>query len=322
MQDMERCSSGCYELGMLSEFVLVDYRRHGRFVYGERKRQQAYRSEFYGQLTFDLKGMEDAVPSIDFSPSGSSESDSYSLQRSDVDHVIHVLSDLETYVKTVEDRDVALAWLREIHASPPEEPVQRTDALESGAYGYAPGDITQLKAQVEGCSGDHEIVNNLERKLRLARTQLEGEALSDATAQTKHVEILRQVLVQTRAEFEEVKALEARSSTKLSSLLAVFHKHEVSKQRPDLKLIVTSEKLNAEKMLLVEALYNEELGTDYLDASLIPVMQIHLSGSTCGVLLFFTGQVKIDMACSVLSERMQALGCLEEILLTIAIASV
>ncbi|KAI0032877.1 putative peripheral membrane protein [Vararia minispora EC-137] len=267
---------------------------------GERKRRQAYRSEFYGQLPFDLKGMEDAVPSIDFSPSGSSESGPYSLQRSDVDHVMHVLSDLETYVQTVEDSDIALASLREIRANL-EKLVQRMDALESGFDRIAERsllsssrlalsrrrlsdadfqayqelaiqlrdaqsakaeqetafeaehtamrqEISQLKAQVEGSSGDHEMVNKLERELRLVRTQLEGEvrarniaeerhrdllanvdrqrqelsqALNDATAQTKHAEILRQDLVQTRAEFEEVKALEARSSAKLSSLLEV-----------------------------------------------------------------------------------------------------
>ena len=50
----------------------------------ERKRRQAYRSEVHGQLPFSLKGMDDPVPSIDFSPSGSTES-VYSLEREDVE---------------------------------------------------------------------------------------------------------------------------------------------------------------------------------------------------------------------------------------------
>jgi hypothetical protein len=51
----------------------------------ERKRRQVYRGEVHGQLPFDLKGLEDAVPSIDFSPSGSKDADSlYTLERTDV----------------------------------------------------------------------------------------------------------------------------------------------------------------------------------------------------------------------------------------------
>ena len=51
----------------------------------ERKRRQVYRGEVHGQLPFDPKGMDDAVPSIDFSTSGGKDGDSpYSLERADV----------------------------------------------------------------------------------------------------------------------------------------------------------------------------------------------------------------------------------------------
>ena len=51
----------------------------------ERKRRQVYRGEVHGQLPFDPKGMEDAVPSIDFSPSGGKDTDSvYTLELTDV----------------------------------------------------------------------------------------------------------------------------------------------------------------------------------------------------------------------------------------------
>ena len=51
----------------------------------ERKRRQVYRGEVHGQLPFDPKGMEDAVPSIDFSPSGGKDADGlYTLERTDV----------------------------------------------------------------------------------------------------------------------------------------------------------------------------------------------------------------------------------------------
>ena len=43
-----------------------------------------YRGEVHGLLPFELKGLDAAVPTIDFSPVGSSEIP-YSLQRSDIE---------------------------------------------------------------------------------------------------------------------------------------------------------------------------------------------------------------------------------------------
>merc|ERR1719419_2190849 len=58
----------------------------------------------------------------------------------------------------------------------------------------------------------------------------------------------------------------------------------------------------------VEILYTREPETDYLDASLITIMQIHLNEPPGDVLLFLTGQEEIDTACEVLFERMKCLG--------------
>ncbi|KAI6028094.1 P-loop containing nucleoside triphosphate hydrolase protein [Pisolithus marmoratus] len=96
------------------------------------------------------------------------------------------------------------------------------------------------------------------------------------------------------------------------------------KKRPDLKLIVTSATLDAEKFSKyffgcpiftipgrtypAEILYTKEPESDYLDASLITVMQIHLSEPPGDILLFLTGQEEIDTACKILFERMKALG--------------
>ncbi|QRV94893.1 ATP-dependent RNA helicase DHX8 [Ceratobasidium sp. AG-Ba] len=75
-----------------------------------------------------------------------------------------------------------------------------------------------------------------------------------------------------------------------------------AKRRPDLKIIVTSATLNAEKFseyffkcpiftipgrtYPVEVLYTKEPESDYLDASLITIMQIHLSEPPGDILLF------------------------------------
>ena len=58
----------------------------------------------------------------------------------------------------------------------------------------------------------------------------------------------------------------------------------------------------------VEILYTREPTTDYLDESLMTVMQIHLNDPPGDILLFLTGQEEIDTACEVLYERMKSLG--------------
>lgn len=96
------------------------------------------------------------------------------------------------------------------------------------------------------------------------------------------------------------------------------------KRRPDLKVIVTSATLDAEKfseyffkcpifsipgrMHPVEIMYSREPESDYLDAALITVMQIHLSEPSGDILLFLTGKEEIDTSCEILYERMKGLG--------------
>eukprot|EP01116_Phalansterium_solitarium_P004540 TRINITY_DN1557_c0_g2_i1.p1 TRINITY_DN1557_c0_g2~~TRINITY_DN1557_c0_g2_i1.p1 ORF type:complete len:1212 (-),score=365.03 TRINITY_DN1557_c0_g2_i1:225-3860(-) len=95
-------------------------------------------------------------------------------------------------------------------------------------------------------------------------------------------------------------------------------------RRADLKLIITSATLDAEKFSTyfrncpiftipgrtfpVEVLYTKQPESDYLDAALITVMQIHLSEPPGDILVFLTGQEEIDTSCQILYERMKALG--------------
>ncbi len=99
---------------------------------------------------------------------------------------------------------------------------------------------------------------------------------------------------------------------------------QVAQRRDDFRLIVTSATLDAEKFsnyfgdckifripgrtFPVEILYTKEPESDYLDASLTTVMQIHLVEPAGDILLFLTGQEEIDTACAILQERMRKLG--------------
>ncbi|KAL2259412.1 hypothetical protein VTK26DRAFT_6916 [Humicola hyalothermophila] len=116
---------------------------------------------------------------------------------------------------------------------------------------------------------------------------------------------------------------EAHERTISTDVLFALLKKAV-KRRDDLKVIVTSATLDADKFseyfnscpiftipgrtFPVEILYSREPETDYLDAALTTVMQIHLSEPMGDILLFLTGQEEIDTACEVLYERMKALG--------------
>ncbi|KAF2483011.1 P-loop containing nucleoside triphosphate hydrolase protein [Neohortaea acidophila] len=96
------------------------------------------------------------------------------------------------------------------------------------------------------------------------------------------------------------------------------------KRRPDMKLIVTSATLDAEKFSTyfnecpilsipgrtfpVEIMYSREPESDYLDAALTTVMQIHLTEPPGDILLFLTGKEEIDTSCEILYERMKGLG--------------
>ncbi|EGO03760.1 putative peripheral membrane protein [Serpula lacrymans var. lacrymans S7.3] len=95
----------------------------------EKKRRQVYRGEVYGQLPFDTRGMDDTVPIIDFSPSGSRDS-VYSLEREDVMALLHVLEDLENYARST-NNPIIIGAVRESKLSL-EKLIQRMDSLESG----------------------------------------------------------------------------------------------------------------------------------------------------------------------------------------------
>ncbi|KAL4066994.1 hypothetical protein V8B97DRAFT_1874301 [Scleroderma yunnanense] len=95
----------------------------------ERKRRQVYRGEVYGQLPFDTKGMEDPVPTVDFSPTGGKDQ-SYSLEREDVHLLFNILQELEEFARS-NSNPSALISVQEARSSL-EKHVQKMDNLESG----------------------------------------------------------------------------------------------------------------------------------------------------------------------------------------------
>lgn len=136
--------------------------------------------------------------------------------------------------------------------------------------------------------------------------------------------LMRECLVDsTMSQYSVIILDEAHERTVNTDVLFGLLK-QATKKRKDLKIIVTSATLDAEKFSTyffdcpiftipgrtypVEILYTKDPESDYLDASLITVMQIHLSEPAGDILLFLTGQEEIDTAAEILYERMKALG--------------
>ncbi|KAI5123251.1 hypothetical protein M0805_001340 [Coniferiporia weirii] len=93
----------------------------------ERKRRQIYRGDVHGQLPFDTRGMDDAVPAIDFSPTGGKDGD-YSLERSDIDAFMQMLDAFERSVQA--DPSMPAQPLQETRRAL-EKLINRMDSIES-----------------------------------------------------------------------------------------------------------------------------------------------------------------------------------------------
>ncbi|CEP19049.1 hypothetical protein [Parasitella parasitica] len=136
--------------------------------------------------------------------------------------------------------------------------------------------------------------------------------------------LLRECLIDPEMSQYSVVILDEAHERTISTDVLFGLLKRAAKKRPDLKLVITSATLDADKFATyfnncpiftipgrtypVEVLYTKDPETDYLDAALITVMQIHLSEPPGDILLFLTGQEEIDTASEILFERMKALG--------------
>ncbi len=99
---------------------------------------------------------------------------------------------------------------------------------------------------------------------------------------------------------------------------------DVARFRPDLKLLISSATLEAEKMsdyfdgapvfvipgrrYPVEVMYTKTPEADYVDACIVTVLQTHLTQGPGDVLVFLTGQDEVETAAEELTRRTRAMG--------------
>ncbi|XP_034925449.1 pre-mRNA-splicing factor ATP-dependent RNA helicase DEAH1 isoform X1 [Populus alba] len=99
---------------------------------------------------------------------------------------------------------------------------------------------------------------------------------------------------------------------------------DIARFRPDLKLLISSATLDAEKFsdyfdsapifkipgrrFPVEIHYTKAPEADYLDAAVVTVLQIHVTQPPGDILIFLTGQEEIETAEEIMRQRTRGLG--------------
>ncbi|KAL0488111.1 pre-mRNA-splicing factor ATP-dependent RNA helicase [Acrasis kona] len=99
---------------------------------------------------------------------------------------------------------------------------------------------------------------------------------------------------------------------------------DIAIARPDVKLLISSATIQAEKFseyfdgapiinipgrrYPVDILYTKAPEADYLEASVITVLQVHFTQPQGDILVFLTGQEEIETACDMLRDRVKGFG--------------
>ena len=99
---------------------------------------------------------------------------------------------------------------------------------------------------------------------------------------------------------------------------------DIARFRPDLKVLIASATLDAEKFSTffddapifripgrrfpVDIYYTKAPEADYIEATVVSIMQIHVTQPLGDILVFLTGQEEIEKVCEELTERVRKLG--------------
>ncbi|KAK2367200.1 pre-mRNA-splicing factor ATP-dependent RNA helicase DEAH1 [Trifolium repens] len=136
--------------------------------------------------------------------------------------------------------------------------------------------------------------------------------------------LLREFLAQPELDTYSVVMVDEAHERTLSTDILFGLVKDVARARPDLKLLISSATLDAEKFsnyfdlapifkipgrrYPVEIHYTEEPEANYLDAAVVTMLQIHATQSPGDILVFLTGQEEIETVEQILKHRVRGLG--------------
>ncbi|GAU26427.1 hypothetical protein TSUD_293920 [Trifolium subterraneum] len=136
--------------------------------------------------------------------------------------------------------------------------------------------------------------------------------------------LLREFLAQPELDSYSVVMVDEAHERTLSTDILFGLVKDVARARPDLKLLISSATLDAEKFsnffdlapifkipgrrYPVEIHSTKSPEANYLDAAVVTTLQIHATQSPGDILVFLTGQEEIETVEEILKHRMRALG--------------
>ncbi|WJX71615.1 Pre-mRNA-splicing factor ATP-dependent RNA helicase DEAH1 [Trifolium repens] len=136
--------------------------------------------------------------------------------------------------------------------------------------------------------------------------------------------LLREFLAQPELDSYSVVMVDEAHERTLSTDILFGLVKDVARARPDLKLLISSATLDAEKFsnyfdlapifkipgrrYPVEIHYTQNPEANYLDAAVVTTLQIHATQSPGDILIFLTGQEEIETVEQILKHRVRGLG--------------
>ncbi|EIN08294.1 hypothetical protein PUNSTDRAFT_143929 [Punctularia strigosozonata HHB-11173 SS5] len=169
----------------------------------EKKRRQVYRSDIHGQLPFDPRGMDEPVPTIDFSTSRGNLDDSsgYTLERKDVDELMRFMNELEGFAHTLDP--VAVETVKEAKFGL-EKLIAKMDGLEASFDRLAERSLlssSRLMSSRRRINGaDEQAYQELADQLREAQ---QAKAALEASSSQERARLQAEI-TQLRANAEEL----------------------------------------------------------------------------------------------------------------------